>query len=64
MAEIKFHLLEVDLTNRTSKNVDVTSDVKIYCAGRGLANKLIWDLVPQGTDLLGRSRSCTSASGH
>jgi aldehyde:ferredoxin oxidoreductase len=53
MAEIKFYLLEVDLTNKTSKKVDVTSDVKIYCAGRGLANKLIWDLVPHGADLLG-----------
>ncbi len=53
MAEIKFYMLEVDLTNRTSKKVDVTSDVKIYCAGRGLANKLIWDLVPHGADLLG-----------
>jgi aldehyde:ferredoxin oxidoreductase len=53
MAEIPFYLLDVDLTNRTSKKADVTRDVKIYCAGRGLANKLIWDLVPQGADLLG-----------
>jgi len=52
MAEIKFYLLEVNLTDRTSKKVDVTSDVKIYCGGRGLANKLIWDLVPHGADLL------------
>lgn len=53
MAEIAFYLLDVDLTNGTSTKVDVTTDVKIYCAGRGLANKLIWDLVPQGADLLG-----------
>jgi aldehyde:ferredoxin oxidoreductase len=53
MAEIDFYMLEVDLTNMTSKKVDVTTDVKIYSAARGLANKLIWDMVPQGTDLLG-----------
>jgi aldehyde:ferredoxin oxidoreductase len=53
MPEIKFYLLEVDLANRTSKKVDVTSDVKKYCGARGLANKLIWDMVPQGSDLLG-----------
>jgi aldehyde:ferredoxin oxidoreductase len=53
MAEIPFYLLDVDLTTGTSHKVDVTRDVKNYCAGRGLANKLIWDLVPQGADLLG-----------
>jgi aldehyde:ferredoxin oxidoreductase len=53
MAEIKFNLLEVDLTLGISQVVDVTEDVKKYLGGRGLANKLIWDLVPQGTDPLG-----------
>ena len=46
-------MLEVDLTNGTSRVVDVTEDVKKYLGGRGLANKLIWDLVPQGADPLG-----------
>lgn len=53
MSEIKFSLLDVDLTRETSRVVDVTEDVKKYLGARGLANKLIWDLVPQGTDPLG-----------
>ena len=53
MKEIKFNLLEVDLTSETSRVVDVTEDVKKYLGGRGLANRLIWDLVPQGADPLG-----------
>ena len=42
MAEIEFKLLEVDLTQGTSRVVDVTEDVKKYLGARGLANKLIW----------------------
>ena len=45
-------MLEVDLTRETSRVVDVTEDVKKYLGARGLANKLIWDLVPQGVDPL------------
>ncbi len=52
MAEINFNLLEVDLTEGTSRVVDVTEDVKKYLGARGLANRLIWDQVPQGTDPL------------
>ncbi|MEE8419003.1 MAG: aldehyde ferredoxin oxidoreductase N-terminal domain-containing protein [Dehalococcoidales bacterium] len=52
MAEISFKLLEVDLTQRTSRVLDVTEDAKKYLGARGLANKLIWDQVPQGTDPL------------
>ena len=53
MAEIKFNLLEVDLTKGTSRVIDVTEDVKKYLGARGLANKLIWDQVPPGADPLG-----------
>jgi aldehyde:ferredoxin oxidoreductase len=53
MAEIKFSLLEVDLTSETSRVVDVTEEVKKYLGARGLGNKLIWDLVPQGADPFG-----------
>ncbi len=53
MSEIKMTLLEVDLTHETSRKVDVTEEVKRYLGGRGLANKLIWDNVPQGADPLG-----------
>lgn len=52
MAEIEFKLLEVDLTRETSRVVDVTEDVKKYLGARGLANKLIWEQVPQGADPL------------
>ena len=50
MSEIPMRLLEVDLTSRESRVIDVTKDVRMYLGGRGLANKLIWDLVPQGAD--------------
>jgi aldehyde:ferredoxin oxidoreductase len=52
MAEIRFTMLEVDLDSETSRTIDVTGDVKKYLGARGLANKLIWDLVPQGADAL------------
>ncbi|MFH0769267.1 MAG: aldehyde ferredoxin oxidoreductase N-terminal domain-containing protein [Chloroflexota bacterium] len=52
MAEIKFSMLEVDLTGETSRVIDVTEDVKKYLGARGLANRLMWDLVPQGADAL------------
>jgi aldehyde:ferredoxin oxidoreductase len=52
MTEIKFNLLEVDLTRETHRVIDVTEDVRKYLGGRGLANKLIWDLVPLGADPL------------
>jgi len=52
MAEIKYNLLEVDLTTKTSRVIDVTDDVLAYLGGNGLGNKLIWDLVPRGTDPL------------
>ena len=52
MAEIKFSLLEVDLTREISRVIDVTEDVKKYLGARGLANKLLWDQMPPGTDPL------------
>ena len=53
MAEVKFSLLEVDLTQETSRVIDVTQDVKKYLGGRGIANKLMWDQMPPGADPLG-----------
>ncbi len=53
MSEVAFRLLEVDLTRETSRTVDVTEDVKKYLGARGLANKLMWDLMPTGADPLG-----------
>jgi aldehyde:ferredoxin oxidoreductase len=53
MAETSFYLLDVDLTAGKSQVLDVTEDVKKYLGARGLCNKLIWDMVPQGADPLG-----------
>jgi len=53
MTDIPINLLEVDLTNGTSKVVDVTADVEKYFAGNGLGQKLLWDNVPQDADPLG-----------
>jgi aldehyde:ferredoxin oxidoreductase len=52
MSDMKFHLLEVDLSTGKSRVRDVTEDVKKYLGGCGLGNKLVWDLVPRGTDPL------------
>lgn len=53
MAEMRFKMLEVDLSSRTSNVVDVTEDVRKYVGGRGLGAKLLWDRVPRGADPLG-----------
>ncbi|MCJ7594056.1 MAG: aldehyde ferredoxin oxidoreductase, partial [Desulfobacterales bacterium] len=52
MTEIRMSMLDVDLTTKQVRVVDVTEDVKIYLGARGLANKLIWDMVPRGADAL------------
>lgn len=52
MTDIKFNLLEVDLTTKTSRVIDVTNDVSVHLGGNGLGSKLVWDLVPRGTDPL------------
>ena len=43
MPEMKINMLEVDLTNKKSKVVDVTEDRKKYIGARGLATKLMWE---------------------
>jgi aldehyde:ferredoxin oxidoreductase len=53
MADMRFNLLEVDLERKTSRVLDVTDMVHLYLGGHGLGSKLVWDLVPQGTDPLG-----------
>jgi aldehyde:ferredoxin oxidoreductase len=53
MAEIRIKLLDVDLTNRKTRIIDVTEDVKKYLGGKGLGTKLLWDLVPKNADPLG-----------
>ena len=53
MPESRFQLLEVDLTRRTSRTVDVTEDVKQFLGGRSLGAKILWDHVPPQADPLG-----------
>lgn len=52
MTEMRFHLLEVDLSRGKANVLDVTEDVVKYLGGRGLGAKLLWDRVPQGADPL------------
>lgn len=46
-------LLDIDLTDETTRITDASGDVARYLGGRGLATKLCWDLIPQGADPLG-----------
>lgn len=52
MNEKKFNMLEVDLTNRQIKVVDVTKDIKKYLGGRSFGAKLLWDRLPPKVDPL------------
>jgi len=53
MAEMKFTMLEVDLTNKRVESVDITREVRSFVGGRSLGAKILWDRVPQGADPLG-----------
>ena len=50
MAEFNASMLEVNLGTGQSQKVDVSEDARKYLGGNGLGNKLVWDLVPRGTD--------------
>ncbi len=50
---MKFQLLEVNLSTREKKVVDVSQDIRRYLGGRGYGAKLMWDRIPQGADPLG-----------
>ena len=50
MNNIKFNLLEVNLSTGEYQVLDVTESVETYFGGNGLGNKLIWDLIPQKID--------------
>ena len=50
---MRFKLLEIDLSTKEKKVVDVTDDIRQYLGGRGYGAKLMWDRVPQGADPLG-----------
>ena len=50
---MKFQLLEINLSTKEKKVVDVSHDIRQYLGGRGYGAKLMWDRVPQGADPLG-----------
>ena len=50
---MKFQLLEINLSTKEKKVVDVSQDIRQYLGGRGYGAKLMWDRVPQGADPLG-----------
>ena len=50
MSEMKFRLLEVDLSSKKTKTVDVTEDVHKFLGGRFLGSKILWDRVPPKAD--------------
>jgi aldehyde:ferredoxin oxidoreductase len=52
LANFGFKMLEIDLTTGLSQVKDVTQEVETYLGGNGLGNKLVWDLVAQGTEAL------------
>lgn len=52
MADFRVSLLEVDLDTGSSRTIDVSEEARSYLGGNGLGNKLVWDMVPQGTDPL------------
>ncbi len=52
MNDVRFNMLEVDLTAGITRLVDVTDYVRLYLGGNGLGSKLLWDLVPRGTNPL------------
>ena len=53
MADMNFTMLEVDLSNKKTKVVDVTEEVRQFAGGRSLGAKILWNRVPQGADPLG-----------
>lgn len=53
MTERRFQLLEVDLTEKTNRCLDVTEDVKKFLGGRSLGAKFLWDHIPPNADPLG-----------
>ena len=50
MPEMKFRLLEVDLSRKKTKTLDVTEDVRKFLGGRCLGSKILWDRVPPNAD--------------
>jgi aldehyde:ferredoxin oxidoreductase len=53
MSEMKYNLLEIDLTTGKKEVHDVTSEMRKILGGRGMGAKLMWDRVPQNVDPLG-----------
>ena len=52
MAEIKYNMLEINLTTGEKRQHDITADMRKYLGGRGLGAKLMWERVPADADPL------------
>lgn len=46
MGQMKFQLLEVDLTDQKTKVADITEEMRTFVGGRSLGAKILWDRVP------------------
>ncbi len=53
MAEMKYQLLEINLTTGEKQVHDVTSEIRKFLGGRGIGAKLMWDRASQNPDPLG-----------
>src|SRR4030067_1489741 len=53
MADMKYQLLEIDLTTGEKQVHDVSSEMRKFLGGRGMGAKVMWDRVPAGADPLG-----------
>ena len=53
MSEMKYDLLEINLTTGEKHLHDITSDMRKFMGGRGIGAKLLWDHVPLNADPLG-----------
>jgi aldehyde:ferredoxin oxidoreductase len=52
MEQMKFQLLEVDLTNQKTKVLDITKEIRTFVGGRSLGAKILWERVPPKADPL------------
>jgi len=57
-------ILHVDLTSRKTREINLDAKMYVeYIGGRGLAARLLWDMVPQGTDPLSPYNALVFANG-
>ena len=50
--EMKYHMLEINLTTGEKQVRDISSEMRMFLGGRGMGAKLMWDRVPADADPL------------